>query len=246
MRSERHVVCVAVRNRDHDLRYYTRLMDHFTVPVMLHFVKWCSSLFSILFISLRFVAHMICPSILFPSQPKISRPVDVQHTTHVSYNPITREYRGLPTQWKVELNRQFGHDPRAVESEKLLEYKSAIPTVLLKMKKFLLENNGLHTEGIFRLAPGPSVCDEAKEVLDSGNIIGIDVDVVVVANLIKIYYRELPTRIIPFDFREKISRCQSIIDCNDVVDSLSEPFRSLLMWLIDLAALFALFQSDNK
>lgn len=53
-------------------------------------------------------------------QRKISRPVAVEHTTHVSYNPTTRAYSGLPNEWKIQLNRQFGRDPTTGSSVDLL------------------------------------------------------------------------------------------------------------------------------
>lgn len=44
-----------------------------------------------------------------PSQhkPRISEPIDMKEITHVSYDPITKTFHGLPSAWEEQVRSLF-------------------------------------------------------------------------------------------------------------------------------------------
>jgi len=72
-------------------------------------------------------------------------------------------------------------------------YEERVPAVLEMMKNYLIEHEGLEVVGIFRLAPDKDDCLWAKQQINEGEFNGCG-DVNIVANLIKVFFRELPVR----------------------------------------------------
>jgi hypothetical protein len=77
----------------------------------------------------------------------------------------------------------FGVDPTTLEQIDDAGYR--VPKVLAAMRKALCENEGLKTEGIFRLAGEHSVISRLKAQLNNGTFSGSN-DPASVASLIKV------------------------------------------------------------
>lgn len=83
----------------------------------------------------------------------------------------------------------FGVDPTSLDQVQDGEYK--IPEVLYILKKNLIEAGGLKSEGVFRLASEVSDINSTKNALNN-NTFTSSTNINTIANLIKIWYRELP------------------------------------------------------
>jgi len=123
-----------------------------------------------------------------------------------------------------------------------------IPCVLLTCRKALLELGGLREEGIFRVSPDAThfhaaslqLNIEHKEVPAGGN------DVHVLANLIKLWFRELPTRLLAPIPVETITNCASGAESLQLLHQFSELHKGVILWLLDLMADVANHQQHNK
>jgi len=171
----------------------------------------------------------------------------VDHQVHVKFDPETRKYSGLPKGWGWErqLHRQFGLGPLAVERMEVPGYTSRIPLVLLQMKRYLFENGGLQTEGIFRLAPDHNECARVKKKLDAACFERCE-DINVIANLIKVWFREMPTKLLTGIDPKRIQDCKNQEDALKIVSTLKEPSQSILLWLLDALAIVSQYQYINK
>ncbi|ETO09392.1 rac GTPase activating protein [Reticulomyxa filosa] len=142
-----------------------------------------------------------------------------------------------------ELRRQVGCQfgvpiERIRGTIKFPDYSSRIPQLLVRLKDCLKAKDGLRQEGIFRLQPDGKKFDIARKRLDA-NVFDNDMDHNCVANAIKVWFRELPIKVLhsmPMDQMEKISATtttsQQIVDILDKF--VREPYKSILEWLLDL------------
>mmetsp|Transcript_21586 Transcript_21586/g.52845 ORF Transcript_21586/g.52845 Transcript_21586/m.52845 type:complete len:501 (-) Transcript_21586:350-1852(-) len=171
----------------------------------------------------------------------------VDHQVHVKFDPVTRRYTGLPKEWGWEKNlqRQFGLGPKAVECQRVEGYKSRIPHVLIQMKEYLFNNGGLQSEGIFRLAPDQEECSRVKKQLDSASFESCS-DINVIANLIKVWLREMPERLLTGANPIAMQDCKNEKEALDIISTISEPNQSILLWLLDMMIEVSEFHSENK
>ena len=152
-------------------------------------------------------------------------------------------------------NAIFGIDPTELNSTLLLEtdYKSPIPNILIKLREELFVNDGHLIEGIFRKAPNGAECRKIEDELNNGKFLQInfsEIDCVLIANLIKIWFRQLPQPIlqsIDSSKIEKVQITQNIKDVEDIIhNDLSEPFKSYYKWLLDLCLAITKYENKNK
>mmetsp|Transcript_7255 Transcript_7255/g.13929 ORF Transcript_7255/g.13929 Transcript_7255/m.13929 type:complete len:434 (+) Transcript_7255:135-1436(+) len=169
----------------------------------------------------------------------------VEHNVHVKFDPETRRYTGLPKGWEENLAKQFALGPDKVECLKVEGYVSRIPLVLIQMKKYLFENNGLQSEGIFRLAPDQNECKKVKDLLDRAKFKKC-ADINVIANLIKVWFREMPDRLLTGIAPSTIQDCKDSKGALKIVDTLKEPNKSLVLWLLDMLVDVAKWSHVNK
>ena len=74
-----------------------------------------------------------------------------------------------------------------------------------------------------------------------------EADVHTYANLIKIWYRELPCPVLQELAQcERMIQCETEQDCRDLFDSMSQPESSLLVFLLDILTQVALCEEHNK
>lgn len=169
------------------------------------------------------------------SNDEISLPYQTKQEMHITYNEKYARYEGFPAAWSG-INQQFGVPLEVVPKRRVSPYSARIPAVLEMMKQYLIENGGLEIEGIFRLAPDKDECQEVKQQINSGSFLDCE-DLNILANLIKVWFRELPTGLFNSFTEKQILRVNATAcmeDIIDVVESAEEPHRSLTYWLLDL------------
>jgi len=117
-----------------------------------------------------------------------------------------------------------------------------IPSVLVTMKNYLYENGGIQVEGILH-AGSDSEMVLVKDQLNRGTFCGCK-DIHAIANLIKVWFRELPEPILNVIPAETLN--DSAKDFMEIYHSLPEPNKSLLQWLLDLLTDVAAREKENK
>jgi len=120
-----------------------------------------------------------------------------------------------------------------------------VPEVLVRMKNYLYENGGLEQEGVFRLAGDESETILVKEKLNDGTFINTK-DINCIANLIKVWFRELPQQLLNQLSAQSLLTCETEEDCIPVYGALKDPNRTLMDWLLNLMADVASKESVNK
>lgn len=183
---------------------------------------------------------------------QILEPQEVKHERHVYFDQKSGRFKGnFPPTFEAELKKQFGVKPSQLPCSKVPGYKSGIPTLLLDLKELIKKHGGFQQVGIFRLAPDGHLNDDLKKRIDTGdkkwkeneNASNINV----CANLLKIWFRELPTPIlnqVPNALIEKSQDVKAVATA--VQNEFAEPTQSLLLWLWDLCVEVAAYKSENK
>jgi hypothetical protein len=106
-----------------------------------------------------------------------------------------RKWSGLTPELQKALSQQFGLEPMSLETRKLDMYPTRIPRVIIMMREYLINNGGLNTVGIFRLAPDAEENAIVKRLLNNNEFVRC-VDINCIANLLKVWFRELPTKLL--------------------------------------------------
>lgn len=171
----------------------------------------------------------------------ITDPRQVKRETHVEFNPETGEYiihnaDKLPDGWLQAANKKFGVAPSNLPSVHLdgKDYGSKIPLILVQMKNRILQLNGLNEKGIFRLAPDAGECDWIKGKMNTGNEwANENCDVNVVANLLKVWFRDLPNPLLNTVHCGVIELNQTLEKVRDCMVKFPELEKALLLWLWD-------------
>jgi len=83
------------------------------------------------------------------------------------------------------------------------DMKLKIPTVLVTLKKYLLDTGSLSLNGLFRLTGDEKELKHVKDQLNKGAFTGCT-DKHCVANLIKVWFRELPQHVLNVIPKQKI------------------------------------------
>jgi hypothetical protein len=176
----------------------------------------------------------------------ISGPTQVIHKQHVSYDESSRRYVGLPSEWKQALSVQFGLPISQSPAQEVHGYLNSIPTVLVQLKDIFLAREGLHEEGVFRVQPDADECSWVKNQLNHNQFNG-ECNVNVVANLIKVWFRDLPRKILadlqPVDIQNVTDRGGSV---EHALTLIPEPNLSIYRWLMDLCLEVASNEPENK
>ena len=163
----------------------------------------------------------------------ISDPHAVTHDVHVQYDPATRTYRGLPAELASRLHQQFGLSPQSLERQQLPGYPARIPSVLVQLRAYLVQQGGLRVEGIFRVACDGDEVVQVKRALNEGRFASCQ-DIHVVSSLIKVWYRELPVRVLDGVEPGLVELVDGDAAVERVLRVMKELPLSLLCWLLDL------------
>jgi len=183
---------------------------------------------------------------------QIHDPQEVKHERHGYWDPKEMKFKGnFPPGFDKELNRQFGVKAVTIAREKIPGYNEKIPCVLVKLKKLIKKAKGYQQVGLFRLAPDGTNNDKLKTIINQGNKDWMRheyaKDVNVCANLLKIWFRELPVPVLNQVEKSFIEKSQTTGDVKKcVTQDFPEPAQSILIWLWDLCVEVAEHQETNK
>jgi len=143
---------------------------------------------------------------------------------------------------------QFGLPLEACECQRVNGYD--IPTILVMLWTTLKQNGGLREEGIFRLAPDAHKCEALRESLNNDasalEKVGAETDPHVLANLIKIWFRMLPSRLLASLTAQQISECQTGAEAMALLQGLEQQQQGLFLWLLEMMAVIAEHKEDNR
>eukprot|EP00128_Syssomonas_multiformis_P008951 Colp12_sorted_trinity150504_noHs@26641 len=131
------------------------------------------------------------------------------------------------------------------ELEMVEDHGYAVPAVLQQLRAALAANNGLQEEGIFRVGAEDGEVRRVKRMCAQGAIEGSR-EPHVYAALIKMWYRDLPTPVLNELPPKKILACDSQAECVVLVSQLSEPNKSLFLWLMDLLSETCQYSKQNS
>ncbi|ETO04187.1 hypothetical protein RFI_33211, partial [Reticulomyxa filosa] len=145
--------------------------------------------------------------------------------------------------------RQFGVPIKSLAQTDIPHYDAPIPSVLVTLGTWLFETQGHLIEGIFRKQPDVKECDRIKDLLNLGKANEIQVetlDPLAIANLIKVWFRELPDSLLHPIGMQTIEQSQSTSKFVASFQTIPEPNKSIFLWLLDLCAEVAACQSTNQ
>ncbi|CAI9774319.1 unnamed protein product [Fraxinus pennsylvanica] len=112
---------------------------------------------------------------------------------------------------------------------------NSVPTILLLMQERLYVQSGLKAEGIFRINPENSQEEHVRDQLNRG-IVPDNIDVHILAGLIKAWFRELPSGVLDGLSPEEVLQCNTEEESVELVKQLKPTESALLNWAIDLMA----------
>jgi len=204
----------------------------------------------------HFVIHAPRDAKLNHGDSSIQNPDAVKHTSHVEFDPVTGAYifhGKTPEGFKQMANQQFGVPPKNLARVNVIDpttgdnYNTKIPVLLTQLKQRLLDLGGLQEKGIFRLAPDANECSQIKDKINQGDEwIDLQVDVNVIANLLKVWFRDLPIPLLNCVESRVIEMNQTVEGVSKSVSQFEEPFQSLLLWLWDFCVEIAEHSQVNK
>jgi len=125
------------------------------------------------------------------------------------------------------------------------DYNLKVPAVLVTMRNYLYDNGAISHEAIFRLPGDESEGLVIKDQLNRGTFCGCK-DIHCVANLIKVWYRELPQQVLNVIPIESLLKFEDEKDCVAIFENMVQPNKSLLQWLLELIAEVAIHENSNK
>jgi hypothetical protein len=113
------------------------------------------------------------------------------------------------------------------------------------MKEFLYTRGGLECEGIFRIAPSAGESTYVKQLLNENKFDG-EADCIIMANLIKVWYRELPEHILNCLDEQKID-VKNEAEAGQVMQKyIKEPQLSYFQFILDICVDVSRNESVNK
>lgn len=202
---------------------------------------------------LRIHSEWTCPAKAKGSDNSIALPNQVAHTANIILDAKTGTFLAgqnakLPEGFMKYANQKFGVKPKDLPRIAVDGYKSKLPLILVQMKTRFLHLKGPQTKGIFRLAPDAQECAEMKAAMQSGSKdwLNKNCDVNVIANLIKIWFRELPKPILNTVKPAVIELSQTEEKVEKALEQFDELNASLLCWLWDFCAELAEHSETNK
>ncbi|KAF0721324.1 hypothetical protein AaE_010096 [Aphanomyces astaci] len=189
----------------------------------------------------------------------IGTPFAISHDFHVSYNfeqarfeiqgegPPPPEVESQLENWNM--HQHFNVPIQQIPRVALPAYTDRIPAVLLMLQHQFYAQNGHIVPYIFRESPGKADRDRAIQAINSGTFCGDDIsDVRIVADLIKVWFRELPTPLlhqIPLTLMEHINSSSASSVCPDMLEYMGAMELSILQWLADVLLHVASFEHVN-
>ncbi|KAL4157481.1 hypothetical protein PRNP1_003607 [Phytophthora ramorum] len=144
------------------------------------------------------------------------------------------------------LNQHFKLPFRQVPRVAVPGYEERIPAVLVMLQQHFISKQGYLTAHIFRESPSKAERDQAMRDINCGAFRGAKHDIRVLADLIKLWFRELPMPIlheIPAGEMERLAAADNVEF--EVLSLLGNLERCIVLWLADLLAYVAEYQPHN-
>ncbi|ETO35527.1 hypothetical protein RFI_01536, partial [Reticulomyxa filosa] len=166
----------------------------------------------------------------------------------VTFDEEKGTFAGMPKDWQNAMSKQFGVSPRQLPGVKLPNYTAKIPKVLVTLKERLVTANGYQQTGVFRLQPDARDSNTVKSALDSGTFKPTDLplDANIYANLIKVWFRELPEPLLHSITFQQLEMASTEQDVAKIIAQLDDPWKSLFLWLCDICVECATYCNVNK
>ncbi|KAG6972647.1 hypothetical protein JG687_00001345 [Phytophthora cactorum] len=144
------------------------------------------------------------------------------------------------------MNQHFKLPFRQVPRISVPGYEERIPAVLVMLQQHFVAKRGYLTPHIFRESPSKAERDQAMLDINCGAFRGAKHDVRVLADLIKLWFRELPEPILHEIPAGEMERLASVENVNvEVLSLLGDLEHSIILWLADLLAYVAEYQPHN-
>ncbi|ETN00310.1 hypothetical protein PPTG_18018 [Phytophthora nicotianae INRA-310] len=144
------------------------------------------------------------------------------------------------------MNQHFKLPFRQVPRVAVPGYEERVPAVLVMLQQHFVAKRGYMTPHIFRESPSKDERDQAMLDINCGAFRGGKHDVRVLADLIKLWFRELPVPIlheIPAGEMERLASAENVEV--EVLSLLGDLECSIVLWLADLLAYVAEYQPHN-
>jgi len=139
----------------------------------------------------------------------------------------------------------YGADPATLELTEDLGFE--VPSILKSMREALEAQDAFSQEGIFRLAGDQNEIKRLKAEMNRTKCFNAyNADPNTIANLLKVWFRELPVPIMNVLPTDVIFNSGDPNECSQAYEGLPEPQKSLLGWLLHLMADVAALKSSNK
>ncbi|XP_057782441.1 rho GTPase-activating protein 2-like [Salvia miltiorrhiza] len=182
---------------------------------------------------------------------EIGWPTNVQHITHVTFDRF-HGFLGLPVEFEVEVPCRapsasvsvFGVSAESMQCS-YDNRGNSVPTILLLMQDRLYSQDGLKSEGIFRINPENGQEEHVRDELNRG-IVPKDIDVHCLAGLIKAWFRELPSGVLDGLSPEQVLQCNTEEEAVELIKQLKPTESALLNWAVDLMADVVEHEESNK
>jgi len=129
-----------------------------------------------------------------------------------------------------------------------LNDKTGVPQVLELCKSELFKSGGVDVVGIFRKAAEKQRMDIMKVEMNRSTYkpMAPHADVNCMANLIKIWFREMSSPILSMSSSEDVLKLESADQCVALCKRIQEPNRTLLLWCVDMFVSVARNADKNK
>eukprot|EP00249_Psilotum_nudum_P036370 c6954_g1_i2 orf=771-1763(+) len=141
----------------------------------------------------------------------IGWPTDAQHVTHVTFDRFNG-FLGLPVEFESEIPKRvpsasasvFGVSPESMQCGYDRKGNS-VPTILLLLQERLYNQDGLKTEGVFRINAENTQEEQVRRQLNKG-MVPRDIDVHCLAGLIKENFNKMNARNIAMVFAPNMTQ----------------------------------------
>jgi len=121
-----------------------------------------------------------------------------------------------------------------------------VPEVLTELRRVLWERRGQLSEGIFRVSPAANQLKLARQLAESGQFDEIN-DVDCVAQLIKLWFKELPESIFEPQLKPIVDSVPlSGEQCAQLVLQMPEVNRRVIDWLLRLFCEICRHEEENR
>ena len=180
----------------------------------------------------------------------IGRPYDLNHCLSVTYNYNLARYEVFDNNNSLENFNfsQFGVPISSVPRIKLPQYNERIPAILCLLTKTFIASGGLSRPYVFRESPSKEKRDMTLVELNNGSFDtkSTSHDVLVLADLIKLWFRSLPAPLLRID--KSSAEYGTLLFILDFILLVCDNKQRTCMTLESLAIVFApnLYWSDGE